>query len=238
MNKYNIVYSEYKKQIWVLLLFPILMIAPLIAVLLSVKNLSDFVLLTSVLIWMGLMIVAMIYVVNKQLMMPANLVINKDGLEVLPEKKTIFYSFDKLLISFDNIKSMTDDDDVQQNYRKFFTVKTKNPSRKIMLLAPKKQSVAETEACALALHTAIKDYNNSPVATGSGIIKEGSFYTSTFGKVITILFASTLVITLVVKFINPESVPGYRLVALLSFSLLWFMNFFNARRKEKQRLNS
>lgn len=238
MNKYDIVYSDYNKQIWVLILFPLLMITPLVVVLTSVKEISESVILISVIVWMGLMIITMIYVVSKQLMVPATIIISEGGLKIYPAKKTLFYGFNNLFIPFNNIKSVTDDEDVQQNYRKFFTLKIKKPAKKIMLLAPKKQLSADTQQCALAIHTAIKNYNQSPAASVAGIIKEGSFYTSIFAKVITVLFIAVIVAVIVVKVWDPESVPWYRMVALFSFAFLWFANFFNAAKKEKQNRNN
>lgn len=212
---------------------PLLVILPATFIIIRYKTLSDAVLLILVFMLMGIMILLTLYVVFKQATAPADITINKEGLQILFTRKTLFNWEQKKFIPFHQLAFVSNDTDVNNN-REFFTLKVKGETGKIILIAPKKAPKGEIENFSLELTAAVADYNANHSSL-SAPIKTGSFYTGKFAIILNWLLVASAILGTVIKIINPSSVEWYRLLWLYVIAASWLANFFIVKKKQTQR---
>jgi hypothetical protein len=233
MRTYSLLYSKTWKQVVAMIAVPLLIIYPSIVILISYKNLSDITILIFSFLIMGVMILATLYFVFKQAMVETDIKISKEGLQIVFKRKTLFNWQSEKNIPFHQLAFVSDDIDIN-NRRQFFTLKVKDETGKIILIAPKKAPEGEIENFSMELAEAVDEYN----ATHSNVytpIKTGSFYTGNFAIVLNWVLAGTTILSTIVKIINPSSVEWYRLLWLYVITASWLANFYFVKKKQMQK---
>lgn len=234
MKIYKLLYSEFWKQIIVMLTLPLLLFFPVVILLINADGLSDVMLLSVVMGTMALAIFLTVYIFKKHVNMLTSVSISSTGINIVPDKKTLFYRFEHLFIPFSNLTTVTDDEDIQNDYRRFYNLSVKHPKKSIILAVPKNQSPESMQEFSLVLHSAVKGFNSVAKSSGAAI-KERSFYSGPFAKILTAVCVAVAIALAIAKMVYPASVPWYRLIAFYCLTFGWLGNYYYATKKEKER---
>lgn len=230
MRSYTLLYSKIWKQVVAMIAVPILTIIPFILILTLYQDLSDTIVFIAIFAFMGVMILLTLYVVFRQAMVAVAITINDSAIEIYFKNKTIFNWIRKKEILLSDVEFVSDDEDVAHNSRRFFTIKSRKETGKIILLAPRNMSPGEGEAFSLELNTAVENFNQQGI-TANSPIRQVSFFTGGFAKILTICFIIIMVIATIIKIIDPSKIEWYKLVWMYVLAASWFANVFIAKRK-------
>lgn len=234
MQSYTLLYSKIWKQVVSMVVVPVFTIIPFILVLTQYKNLDDTTVFILIYAALAVIILLTLFVVFKQAHVPVVITIHDSEIEIVFKRKTLFNWLVKKNIPLSQVEYVSDDEDVNHNSRKFFTIKLKNEWGKIILVALKKTPANETEQFSLELVNAVEQFN-SQNKNISAPIRRGSFYTGFFAKAFTYIFIAVVVIVTIIKITDPSKIEWYRIVWIYILATSWFANFYYATRREKRK---
>lgn len=234
MHHYTLLYSKIWKQVASMILVPVCLIIPLILILSHYPHLTDAAVFIIIFAALGIIILVTLYFVFKQAHLPVEVSIESSEMHFRFKRKSLFNRRSTKTVGLDEISFFTDDEDVINSDRRFFTIKLKSEWGKIILLSPKKANPEEMEAFATQLSNVIEQYNLQNQYTASPI-KQESFYTTGFSKTLTYIFVAIIVAATIIKVVDSSKLDWYRIVWMYVLSGAWFTNIYIARKKENAR---
>ena len=234
MRSYTLLYSKIWKQVVSMIAVPVATIIPFILILTQYQNLSDTVAFIIIYAAFGIIILISLYVVFKQAMVPVKITIHDWGFEFFFKRKTLFNWQAKKDIAYSDIEFVSGDEDINNNSRKFFTIKVKNEWGKIILIAPRKTPPEEMEEFSLRFSNAVERFNQQNVSVITPI-RRRSFYTGRFAKILSWIFIGAAVVATIIKIADPSRIEWYRMIWLYVLAASWLANIYTVKKKQKRK---
>ena len=230
MKTYTFTYAETGKQVWGMILGPLLLTA-IYVILMFEMGFDKYVpFWVSVSGFIGSIIICMLWLFKKALAVPATVSIDNGCLKITLARQTLCLRKNTFILPVANIKNFNTDTNPQADYRYYFTISTKNPSRSFTLTQGKEMPDEEAEAFRDEWRVQMEQFNQT--VSASAQIKEGSFFDAAWARVLTWCMYAALVIATIVYFAGGH-VSGLRLIQLYCVSFAWLGSYYAGRSKKK-----
>lgn len=234
MQPIPIKYSESKSVILtivVAMLFVFFMIMVLVnnADLLSISDgkFTTIAIVISILASMVLVIAILMMIKSK-----GTASFTKNTIEIILDKTSFIYKQKETIIPFSNIQNIMKDNDSYG--RLVISIKTKNPSKTILI---EPQSIDENPQFSAfwdALDKNIQAYNTSATFLPQDRIQQKSMYEQSWAKWMAYIAGSTVVLAILAKIFNTEIVPTWRLIFFIAMVLPFCLMVYLANHKSKK----
>jgi len=138
------------------------------------------------------------------------------------------------VIEFVNISNIYLDED--SYHRKVISIKTKQPSKTILIEPRTLDDNARFETYWNELNSSISTYNTKSIITHE-IIERKSMYSQWWAKALAIISAIVAIGMIILKIINNESVPTWRLLFYLAYVFPFCFLVYSAIKKSSKQNN-
>lgn len=231
MKSYSLKYSTISSQIWVLVAVPILFTALLVLFFLTSRNYSDTIIISSVILVLILSIVVTLFLFFKHATINTTILLSLKGIEIKNESHSWFHHFTNKIIQFEELNQLTIDDDFYKENQKFIILKRKEDAN-IILSNIKKEGLQDFIEFIDELKDALSNYNMH-LASNKKPVLTGSYYTGTFGKIMTIVcYILTPLFIAAFFFADLDSIQKFRIIWFISLASAWIINYHRVKKKE------
>lgn len=219
---------------FILLVMPLLVIMPMIAIVVAAGNsLPDWALMIIALLIVGIAVYWIIGFTKKWGTIPCTVEISESELKVTLKTKSVFYPGTVFQSSWADLKSASSGYETQRQER-FYKVQFAKPDLTIYLNSPEKLTDAEKETEFGSIFLAYVALQNSDSEKqGKQPIDTRNFYQSTWAKVITYLIWLALAGFIIAKISMPESINSWKVAQFGICSAIWLSSYYINTRKRK-----
>jgi hypothetical protein len=232
MKTFTLIYSETGKQVWALILIPLGLTAVYLTFL-EVFGYSVIPFLLSVCLFIGTVALTMLWVMNRVVNLPVKLTVSEDKLVFELKHSNFLYRHKHFEVRLENIVYLTEDVNTQNDYRTYFNIKTRQPSKTIFVMQPRALGDKQIAEFSSLLHAYIGRYNQKPGIPPAAKIKEGSFYDAKWALVLT-YFTYALVAIVTIGLFSGWKIEWYKALQVYALSAAWLMAYHaNANKKAK-----
>jgi hypothetical protein len=232
MKTFSLIYSETSKQVWALILVPIALTAIYLFCLEGFGyDVIPFWL--SVGLFLAAVIFTMLWVMNKVVNVRAKVTVSEEKLVFELHHTNFLYHTSNFEVPLENIENLTEDVNTQNDYRTYFNIKTRKPSKTIFIMQPRSVDDKQISDLSAMLHTYIERYNHKPGILPALRIREGSFYDAKWALVLTYLVYASIAIVTIALF-SGWKIEWYKALQVYGVGAAWLMAYHtNTRRKVK-----
>jgi hypothetical protein len=232
MKTYSFIYSETSKQVWALILVPF----GLTAVYLFCLEGFGYEIIPfwlSVGLFLAAVIFTMLWVMNKVVNVPAKITVTDEKLVFELHHTNFLYRTKSFEVLLENIANLTEDVNTQNDYRTYFNIKTRKPSKTIFVMQPRSVDDKLISDFSTTLHAYIERYNHKPGILPAARIGEGSFYDAKWALVLTYLVYGMVAVVTIGLFYGWK-IEWYKALQVYGISAAWLMAYHtNTRRKAR-----
>ncbi len=155
----------------------------------------------------------------------------KNTIEIILDKTSFIYKQKETFIPFSNIQNIMKDNDSYG--RLVISIKTKNPSKTILIEPKSIDDNPQFSAFWDALDKNIQAYNTSATFSPEDRIQQKSMYEQGWAKWMAFVAVSTVVIAIIAKIFNSEIVPTWRLIFYAAMVFPFCLMVYLANKKSK-----
>lgn len=230
-KKFNLIYSKQSLIALVLFAVPMVIVLSVVFITIAIATMPDWLILTLVLSSVVVSLVLTLYLVFAKLSVAVEVTLDKDGICYILEKPNMFYKRKLVKTSWANVKNVSFNA-VSSGSRSFAQITFLDPSETITLSPLKGESADEKSwEFWLDLNKRVGDFN----AGSATKIEDKGFYEGNGAIVLTVLTVIVVTGITIIKIVDTESVPWYRVLAVYAFAGLWFANYKAARDRRKNK---
>jgi hypothetical protein len=234
MKTYSLVYSERSKQL--LALATVIFILSGFYLILA-RN-SSFERIPSWVapgVFITLLIVSLVMVMNKVVKLPAEVAVGEDALYIRLHRTNQLYRKDEIFIPLHNVSRFTQDINTQNDYKKYCSLTTKEPSKTILILQSIMVDDKMMEEFLDRVKVNIDRYNRTKPAEEQ--IVRGSFYDALWAQGLTyVVYLALSIITLAA--ITVDVLPWYKLMQVYVVAAAWLLAYHTNRTKKFVKRNT
>lgn len=234
MKSYSLEYTKPITSVLFLVLYPILALVLFFG---ALTLFDDFftdgeLIVPSIIAFMLLLLGSSVFIVKRYITIPASLSFDENGLRLKLHKRNMFYSFNSIVCSWDNVKSVTSNFDQRTN-RHFLSLTFKEPSGGNILFTIDKADYAEVDVIWKEMYDHIGNYNKT--AETPPKISTRGFYAGPWMRLlayagICIVLAFSVIFIYAPSFRTTENV--LKLIALMAFMIPFLVNYFQSHKRE------
>jgi hypothetical protein len=232
MKTYSVQLSRVSTQVWFLILFPIASMVLLMGALIMFADyFSDDTLLWSVIVsYFVLLMISSLLIIRRYIMIPAQVSIDGSQIIIKLAKRNMFYSFNKLVTGWNNVKNASVNVD-KNTKQKFVSLKLIEPSGNYLLMAKNKKNQELIDEMWAEINHHINNYNTAqPVETK---IAKRDFYSGPWMRLLAFLGISLILALGILIVFSPEFRTTnniLKVVALLAFLIPFLINHFKSKK--------
>jgi len=236
MLKLAVKYSESKNVLLTIIVSMLVLFAFILFTLFSLDKLklnneNETIILFSAIIFGSLLVIVSILMMIKT---KGDITHTTNGIEINLEKTTFLYKQKNQFIEFVNMSNIYLDED--SYHRKVISIKTKQPSKTILIEPRTLDDNARFETYWNELNSSISTYNTKSIITHE-IIERKSMYSQWWAKALAIISAIVAIGMIILKIINNESVPTWRLLFYLAYVFPFCFLVYSAIKKSSKQNN-
>jgi hypothetical protein len=232
MKSYPLIYSETGKQVWAMILVPCGLTA---VYLLCLEGFGYEVIpfWLSVGLFLAAITFTMLWVMNRVVNVPVKVTISEEKLIFELQRTNFLYRTKYFEVPMENIANLTEDVNTQNDYRTYFNIKTRKPSRTIFVMQPRSVDDKLIAEFSKQLHLFVERYNHKPGIPPASRISEGSFYDAKWALVLTYIIYAAITIVTIALFYGAD-IAWYKALQVYAISAAWLMAYHtNTRKKVK-----
>jgi hypothetical protein len=230
-NEFKVSYSKIRYVVWAIIVVPIVFIYAMLAIVLSVKEISDIVLIISIVATLGISIVLLLWIIKTKLGITSMVLPSETGLQIKLSKTNLLYRSPEINFDYAAIKNISYNYDVQ--HRKYY-----------LLVNPRKGATFQFTALnespddLAALNELVEKhragFNQNPQLGAHEKIGDTGFYETPFAKVVTwVMIVFTVLIT-VMLITGTETLPWYKVIWWYVICGVWWGNTLAAKKRRSQ----
>lgn len=234
--KYQLIYNEQRKITWVLILVPLMWSALFIGAILFLEGIPEWLILLSSVFLLVVSLLSVLLIIKKWLTIKCSIEITNDYFKYSMQKKSPFYSFQEIKISWDRVLNFN----VDEINKSFYAVVTLSQPDMKFSLSPSSfepKHIHEFREFETAMLQKISAYNIQAQEKHLHTISSKSFLENIWIRVLAIVFLIFLIAISIIFLLSKKDISSnyywWRLIWIWFVSVPYLFLVIASWRKNK-----
>lgn len=234
MQTFQVTFSRNAAIVLMLTIIPITMAVGIVLPIVLIPDIPEWFPAVAAVLVVGVSLGLVLYAYRRWIAIPAEVNLYENGIAVRLMKRSPFYR-KEYSSTWESISNVSSNIDTQHNKR-FYLITFRESGTTIQLM-PDEMALEDYETdFGEALLGYVGRYNDAHNADGAPHIGRRGFYDAWWAKMLTWLSFLLIVVSIVMYFFGPEERRNWRLLQIVSISLVWLGAYYANKRGSRQKL--